>query len=126
MGLSINHLVSDGVRREYFARFLMDTRDFPSVVVHIKPPFGGPLTHGLECGGRSQRLEFDGEAQGAEAEGLSQLPQELLAKPLAEEAHGKKEGVFAARHPARTIGRDASIGHDAIQMGMTTPSPTIP
>jgi hypothetical protein len=32
LGLSINHLVLEGVRGEFFARFLMDTRDFPSVV----------------------------------------------------------------------------------------------
>src|SRR5215471_5697485 len=32
LGLSVNQLVSDSVRNEYFARFLMDTRDFPSVV----------------------------------------------------------------------------------------------
>ncbi len=32
LGLSINHLIADGVRREYFARFLMDRRDLASVV----------------------------------------------------------------------------------------------
>ena len=88
--------------------------------------FGGLLTQGFECGGRSQGSEFAGEAQGSVAEGLTQLPQELLAETVAEEAHGKKEGVFAARDPARTIGRDASAGHDAMQMGMQPSAPTIP
>jgi hypothetical protein len=32
LGLSINHLVADGVRGEYFGHFLMDRPDFPSVV----------------------------------------------------------------------------------------------
>src|ERR1700680_3322914 len=80
--------------------------------------FGGLLTEGLECGGRSQGSEFAGEAQGAVAEGLAQLPQELLTEALAEQEIGKKEGVFAARDPARTIGRDASARYDALQMGM--------
>ena len=92
--------------------------------------FGGLFTHGLECGGRSQRSEFAGEAQGAVAEGLVELPQELLAEPLAEQEIGKKKGVFAARDPARTIGRDASARHDAMQMGMQmqilTPGSKIP
>ena len=61
---------------------------------------------------------FASEAQGAVAEGLLQLPQELLAESLAEQQMGKKEGVFATRDPARTIGRDASARHDAMQMGM--------
>ena len=32
LGLSVNHIVTEGVLGEYFARYLMDTRDFPSVV----------------------------------------------------------------------------------------------
>ncbi len=80
--------------------------------------FGGLLTQSLECGGRGQGSEFAGEAQGAVAEGLAQLPQELLTEALAEQEIGKKEGVFAARNPARAIGRDASARHDAMQMGM--------
>src|ERR1700722_12457385 len=80
--------------------------------------FGGLLTQGFECGGRRQRSELAGEAQVAVTEGLAQLPQKLLTEALAEQEIGKKEGVFAARNPARTIGRDASARHDAMQMGM--------
>lgn len=75
--------------------------------------FGGLLAQGLEWSGRSQRAKLAGETQGAAAEGLAQLPQELLAEALAEQEIGKKEGVFAARDPVRTIGRDASAGHHA-------------
>jgi len=60
------------------------------------------------------------------AEGLAQLPQELLAEALAEQEMGKEEGVLAARDPARAIGRDASARHDAMQMGMQPSAPTIP
>ena len=82
--------------------------------------FGGLLTQGLECGGTSQRSVFAGEAQGAVAKGLAQLPQEVLAEALAEQEIGKKEGVFAARDPGRAIGREASARHDAMEMGMQT------
>ena len=49
---------------------------------------------------------------------LSQLPQELLAKSVAEDTIGKKERVLAAGDPAGAIGRDASARHDAVQVGM--------
>jgi hypothetical protein len=68
--------------------------------------------------GRSQGSKFAGEAQGSVAEGWAQLPQELLAAAVAEEAHRKKEGVFAARDPARAIGRDTSAWHYAMQVRM--------
>jgi hypothetical protein len=68
----------------------------------VNHPFevGGFLTEGLECGGTSPGAEFTGEAQRAVAEGLAQLPQELLAEAMAEDATGKKEGIFAARDPS--------------------------
>jgi hypothetical protein len=86
----------------------------------VNYPFdpGGVLTQGVERGRVSQRLEFTGEAERSLAERLSEVAQEGFAEAAAEETHGEKERRLSAGDPARAIGRDASAGHDAMQVGV--------
>jgi len=69
---------------------------------------------------QSVELELSGSVS------LLERFQELAAENFAENALGKKEAGISRAHPAGVIARQATGGHDAVNVGMMAPALTIP
>jgi hypothetical protein len=79
----------------------------------------------VESGVVGEARERTGEAQPAGVIGVLQVAQKEPAEQARENPHRQEEGG-AAGDPARAIERGAAAGHDAMDMRVMAPTPTIP
>ena len=79
----------------------------------------------VESGGVGEAREWTGEAQPAGVIGVLQVAQKEPAEQARENPH-RQEEAGAAGDPARAIERGAAAGHDAMDMRVMAPTPTIP
>jgi hypothetical protein len=56
---------------------------------------------------------------------LKQLRQEQAAEQFGQDTD-RQQKTGPRRHPARAVQRDAATRHDNVDVGMVTPTPTIP
>ena len=79
----------------------------------------------VEDAGVGEAGEVTGEAQPAGFEGVLQVAQEQPPEQPGKDADGQKE-AGSAGDPVHAIERRAATGHDAMDMRVMAPTPTIP
>jgi hypothetical protein len=93
----------------------------------VDPPFC--LSRGSEVALKgaavAERLQASAEGQFIGIEGLLQGGKEQPTEETSEHADGQKE-VGSAADPTTAVGRETSAWHDAMQVRMVAPTPTIP
>ena len=92
--------------------------DHPVMAEQLSEPSGEDL-------GLSEPLQIAIEAELAFAAGALQCSHELTAKNPAQHFDGKKERV-AGVDPVGVIQRESTGWDDTVNMGMKTPTPTVP
>src|SRR4029077_15558682 len=80
---------------------------------------------GREEFGMGQRGESSGEVQVPGFEDRLQASDELATEHPPQHRDGKKE-AWVRSNPAGVIGGESASGNDTVDMGMKTPTPTIP
>jgi hypothetical protein len=80
---------------------------------------------GREELGMGERCEFSGQVQLAALKGRLQASDELATKHAPQYSNGKEE-EWARANPAGVIAGKSAGGNDAVDVGMQTPTPTIP
>ena len=80
---------------------------------------------GREELGMGERCEFSGQVQLTALKGRLQAGNELATEHPPQHRDGKKE-AWVRSNPAGVIGGESASGNDTVDMGMQTPTPTIP
>jgi hypothetical protein len=80
---------------------------------------------GSEELGMGERREFSGQVQLSVFEGRLQASDELAAEDAPQYRNGKEE-AWVGLNPAGVIAGESAGGNDTVDMGMQTPTPTVP
>jgi hypothetical protein len=80
---------------------------------------------GSEELGMGEGCEFSGQVQLAVREGRLEAGDELATKHTPQYSNGKEE-AWVGSNPAGVIAGESAGGNDAVDMGMQTPTPTVP